>query len=84
MASLSQLALRTDASGMPLEWVDYQCAARLYHLDQVAYTCGSQLYQIRGGINAVTGNRTVIDVNSIIATHGDPPHEDDFTLIFVE
>ena len=71
MAPLSQLVLRTDASGMPLEWVDYQCAVRLYHLDQVAYTCGSRLYRIRGGTNALTGLRTVIEVNSIIATHGD-------------
>ena len=27
---LSQQILRTDISGMPLEWVDYREAARLY------------------------------------------------------
>lgn len=29
--------LRTDAAGMPLEWIGYQEAAKLYYLDQVAY-----------------------------------------------
>ena len=28
--ALSQLVLRTDVSGMPLEWIDYKEAARLY------------------------------------------------------
>src|SRR4029077_17015603 len=27
---LSQLVLRTDVAGMPLEWIDYKEAARLY------------------------------------------------------
>ena len=40
---LRHQVLRTDASGMPLEWVDYQDAVRLYHLEQVAYACGSLL-----------------------------------------
>ena len=71
MTALSQQVLRTDASGMPLEWVGYQCAVRLYHLGQVTYTCGSPMYEIRGGVNARTGRRTVIEVNSIIATVGD-------------
>ncbi len=68
--SLSQHVLRTDVSGMPLEWIDYKEAARLYHQDQVAYTCGSLLFKLYGGISARTGMRTVLDVNSIIATVG--------------
>lgn len=60
--------LRTDASGMPLEWIGYQEAAKLYHLDQVAYSCGSHLYTLHGGVNAKTGLRSLIEVNSIIAT----------------
>jgi 5-methylcytosine-specific restriction endonuclease McrA len=67
---LSQLVLRTDIAGMPLEWIDYREAARLYHQDQVAYTCGSTLYPLYGGVNARTGRRTVLDVNSIVATIG--------------
>jgi 5-methylcytosine-specific restriction endonuclease McrA len=67
---LGQMVLRADAAGMPLEWIDYQHAVRLYHAEQVAYACGSLLYTLHGGINALTGLRTHIDVNSIIATYG--------------
>src|SRR5688572_33409225 len=68
--ALSQLVLRTDVAGMPLEWIDYKEAARLYHQEQVAYTCGSALYQLYGGRNARTGRRTILEVNSIVATVG--------------
>ena len=67
---LSQQALRTDASGMPLEWISYQEAVRLYHLQLIAYTCGSPLYVIHGGVNARSGRRSALEVNSIIATNG--------------
>jgi 5-methylcytosine-specific restriction endonuclease McrA len=67
---LSQQVLRTDLSGMPIEWIDYRDAVRLYHTEQVAYTCGVHLYAVHGGINSRTGERSVIDVNSIIATTG--------------
>lgn len=68
--ALNQQVLRTDAAGMPLEWVNYQDAVRLYHLGQVAYACGTLLYRVHGGHNALTGLRSIIDVNSIIATYG--------------
>ncbi len=67
---LAQQVLRTDASGMPLEWIDYRDAVRLYHTEQVAYTCGMPLYVVRGGINSLSGRRSSIEVNSIIATTG--------------
>ena len=67
---LSQEVLRTDAAGVPLEWIDYQDAVRLYHLEQVAYGYGTLLYTLHGGISAKTGRRSVIEVNSIIATYG--------------
>jgi len=70
LATLRQNVLRTDVAGLPLEWLDYQEAVRLYHAGQVAYTCGTLLYRIRGGINAKTGYRSTIEVNSIIATFG--------------
>ncbi len=44
--------------------------ARLYHTEQVAYTCGTLLYRLYGGTCARTGLRTIVDVNSIIATLG--------------
>jgi len=69
--TLSQEVLRTDVAGMPLEWVDYRVAAILYHTGQVAYSCGSTLYRIRGGYNARTGQRSAIEISSIIATRGE-------------
>ena len=69
--AVNQEVLRTDLSGMPLEWINYRDAARLYYTEQVAYTCGSPIYKIRGGYSALTGERSVIEVNSIIATLGD-------------
>jgi len=62
--------LRTETSGMPLEWISYQDAARLYYLGHVAYSCGSKLYTLHGGINAKSGKTSTLDIHSIIATHG--------------
>ncbi len=67
---LTQPILRTDISGMPLEWIHYQLAVKLYHTQQVAYSCGTPMLKLHGGINAQTGRRSVIEVSSIIATHG--------------
>lgn len=69
--TLSQEVLRTDVAGMPLEWIDYRVAAALYHSQQVAYCCGSPIYRVRGGYNARTGLRSIIEVSSIVATLGD-------------
>lgn len=68
--NLSQQVLRTDASGMPLEWVDYREAVRLYCLGQVSYAFGSVLYALHGGTNARTGSQTVIEISSMLATVG--------------
>jgi 5-methylcytosine-specific restriction endonuclease McrA len=77
----SQQVLRTDVAGMPLEWIDFREAVRLYYMAQVAYSCGSLLYRVRGGTNARTGLRSIVEVNSIVATVGRTPglaalHED--------
>jgi hypothetical protein len=57
---------------MPLEWVDYRDAVRLYYTEQVAYECGRPLMRLHGGIRAATGRRSVIEISSIIATQGAP------------
>ena len=69
-SDISQQVLRTDVAGMPLEWIDYREAVRLYHNEQVAYACGTTLYTVYGGYNALDGRRSQIEVNSIIATEG--------------
>lgn len=67
---LTHPILRTDVAGMPLEWVDYREAVRLHCLGQIAYVCGSLLYQVRGGISALSRRRSLVEVHSIIATLG--------------
>jgi 5-methylcytosine-specific restriction endonuclease McrA len=73
---LHQQVLRTDVSGMPLEWIDYRDAVRLYHTEQVAYVCGAPIFSVHGGINSLTGQRSIVEVNSIIATIGHQPGYD--------
>jgi 5-methylcytosine-specific restriction endonuclease McrA len=70
IVDLSQQVLRTDSSGMPLEWIDYRDAVRLHHTGQIAYVCGRPLFEVHGGICARTGLRSVVEVNSIVATYG--------------
>lgn len=69
---LSQQVLRTDAAGMPIDWISYQEAVRCYYAGQVLYSCGSPLYRVFGGICAATGKQSVVEINSIIATDGEP------------
>jgi 5-methylcytosine-specific restriction endonuclease McrA len=69
MALLNQLVLRTDISGMPLEWIGFQEAAKLHYLGHVVYSLGTYLYTVHGGINSQTGLRSQIKINSILATH---------------
>jgi 5-methylcytosine-specific restriction endonuclease McrA len=81
--NLQQRVLRTDVSGMPLEWVGYQEAVRLITLDQVSYSLGKTLYKIRGGINAISGRQSSVSVNAIIATLGHNPHKHLFSAAYV-
>jgi 5-methylcytosine-specific restriction endonuclease McrA len=69
-SGLTQQVLRTDVAGMPLEWIDYREAVRLYYMGQVAYTCGSVLFRLHGGTNARSGRQSIVDVSSIVATVG--------------
>lgn len=71
MPELNQLILRTDLAGMPLGWADYRDVLRLYVHGQIAYQCGSTIMTLRGGINVRTHKRTIVEINSIIATFGD-------------
>ena len=71
---LQQQVLRTDIGGMPLEWIGYQEAVRLIALGQVSYSLGRTLYRIHGGVNALTGAQSFIDVDAIIASYGLHPH----------
>ena len=79
MPVLSQQILRTDASGMPLEWINFRQAARLQFLDMIAYVCGEPLFTLHGGTNARTRRRSTIEINSIVATYGNHRMRDSYT-----
>ena len=67
---------------MPLEWIGYQQAVRLITLGQVSYSLGSPVFRIHGGINAISGVQSVVEVNAIIASHGNHPHEHLFSASY--
>ena len=67
-------SLRIDSTGLPLEWIDFKEAAKIYSVGDVVYTLGDRLYTIRGGVNAKSGERSQIKINSIIATRGRSKH----------
>ena len=78
MLQLDQQVLRTDVTGMPMEWIGYQDAVRMIVLGQVSYALGRVLYELHGGVSALTGCQTVIPVNAILATQGSHPNAHQF------
>ena len=70
MAASELRVLRADVSGMPVEWIGYEEAVKLYCLNRVLYPMGQSLLTLRGGINASTGVRSTLEIHSIICTSG--------------
>ncbi len=62
--------LRLDISGTPMDWLSWQEAAVLYSLDKIAWTAGDHSFDIHGGTNRDSGLRSLLTLNSIIATRG--------------
>lgn len=61
--------LKLDIGGRPVSWISREEGALLYCRDQVAWEAGSEEIVLRGGYSRVTGLRSVLSVNSIVATH---------------
>ena len=70
---MDALILKLDLSGQPIRWVSSEDGLLLYCRDQVAWEQGDEVVRLRGGICAATGERTVRDVNSIIAVRSIDP-----------
>ena len=64
----NQQILRLNSAGHPIGWINYETAARLYHLNHVMYECGSSTLKLRGGYNRLTRQRSFLNLNSIIST----------------
>jgi hypothetical protein len=64
---MQPLILRLDVAGIPVTWIPWQDAICLYSRNMIAWTAGEQEFTFRGGVCRRTGQRSVVDVNSIIA-----------------
>lgn len=64
------LILTLDMHGVPHRWVTWQHACFYYAKDLVAWAIGEENLVFHGGINRITGQRSSITTNSIIAIKG--------------
>lgn len=64
------LILTLDMHGVPHRWVSWQHACFYYAKDLVAWAIGEANFTFHGGMNRVTGERSSITTNSIIAIKG--------------
>ena len=72
---MAPLILRLDISGKPITWIGWQTAVCLYSRDMIAWTAGEQSFSFRGGVNRQSGERSVIDINSIVAIKRSTSHK---------
>ncbi len=59
--------LKLDAGGLPVSWIRWQTAVTLYSRERVRWEAGEGRFTIHGGICARTGERSSIEIGSIIA-----------------
>ena len=64
--------LKLSAQGLPQSWISLQQAVIHYAAEEVRWEVGQRVATFRGGHNAVTGEQSIITVNSIIGTKGVP------------
>ena len=62
--------LRINTAGTPVEWLSWQEAVCLHAREMVTWTYGEEVMEVRGGHSRITGNRTLVQLNSIIACRG--------------
>ena len=64
------LILSLDRAGNPQRWVTYEDVAYYEAKDLIIWKQGTQDYRLNGGINRVTGERSTMDINTIVAIRG--------------
>jgi len=62
--------LRLNKAGHAMDWIGLETAACLYAKEQVVWTYGEQSIRLHGGICQLSGQQSVIDIASVIATQG--------------
>ncbi len=66
--------LRLNLAGNPIEWLTWQEATTLYARELVTWTLGDTIKTVWGGTSRLSGERSYIDLQSIIACAGDVHH----------
>ncbi len=61
--------LALDRAGNPSTWLDTEAAVHLVVTDRVLAPLGRHSRRVRGGINAVSGRRSGIEISSIMLTN---------------
>lgn len=59
--------LKLDAGGLPVSWIRWETAVTLYARERVRWETGEERFRVFGGICAATGERSSIEIGSIIA-----------------
>ncbi|WP_422459042.1 MULTISPECIES: HNH endonuclease [unclassified Endozoicomonas] len=62
--------LRLNTAGQPVEWLTWQETVCLYSRELVRWSLGDIIYRIHGGYNRWHGDRTIIELPSIVACGG--------------
>ena len=67
---IDPLILRLDIAGRPQRWIPWRDAVILDSRRMIAWTAGERTFTFYGGVNRLSGLRSRITVNSIIAVRG--------------
>ena len=67
---MSVRILRINTAGTPVDWLSWQEAVCLHARELVSWTYGEKVMEVRGGHSRLTGEQTVLKLNSIIACKG--------------
>ena len=62
--------LRINTAGIPVEWLSWQQAVCLHARELVSWTYGEEVMSVHGGHSRMTGEQTVVTLNSILACRG--------------
>ena len=64
------LVLQLDVTGNPSRWIDYERSAYYYSKNLVLWSMGQINFDLHGGMSSITGKRSILTMNTIIAIKG--------------
>lgn len=63
--------LRLNLAGQPIDWLNWEEAVCIYARDLVVWTLGDTVRRVHGGMCRLTGQRSLVELPSIIACGGE-------------